>query len=150
MPPARSGVADYAYALAGYLRVHAHIRLNQDGDVNLYHIGNNQLHANIYLRALAEPGVVVLHDAVLHHFALGFLSRTEYVNEFAYNYGQWTRSLAEKLWDERGRSAADSTYFQYPFLKRLAERSRTIVVHNPAAARMVRRHHSSAHVVEIP
>ena len=86
---------------------------------------------------------------MLHHFALGFLSRTEYSNEFVYNYGQWTRSLAEKLWEERGRSAADPAYFQYPLLKRLAERA-ALVVHNPAAARMVRRHHSSTHVVEIP
>src|SRR5207253_9475044 len=39
-------------------------------DIALYHLGNNALHAAIYRRALDEPGVVVLHDAVLQHFLL--------------------------------------------------------------------------------
>ena len=150
LPPARTGVADYAHALARYLRAHADVRLNRDGDVNLYHVGNNQLHAKIYQKALEQPGVVVLHDAVLHHFALGSLSQAEYVAEFLYNYGDWTRSLAERLWQERGRSAADPRYFRYPLLKRLAEHSRTVVVHNAAARRMVQEHHAAANVVEIP
>jgi glycosyltransferase involved in cell wall biosynthesis len=150
MPPARTGVADYSVALVQFLRPHCDIRLNEDGDINVYHIGNNQLHAEIYRRALATPGVVVLHDAVLHHFAMGFFSRTAYVEEFAFNYGSWTRGLAEQLWRERGRSAADPAYFRYPLLKRLVERSRAVVVHNPAAARIVREHHAGATVVEIP
>ena len=37
------------------------------------------------------PGVVVLHDAVLHHFFLGQLSEPDYVDEFVYNYGEWNR-----------------------------------------------------------
>ena len=37
-----------------------------------------------------------LLDAV-QHFALGYFSRDEYINEFAYNYGEWTRDLAATL-----------------------------------------------------
>lgn len=150
MPPARSGVADYAAALLGYLQRRCTLRVNEDGELNLYHIGNNQLHATIYKRALEKPGAVVLHDAVLHHFALGYFTREEYIEEFAYNYGDWTRGIAEQLWVGRGRSAADPVYFRYSLLKRLVERSRLVVVHNPAAARIVRAHHSGANVVEIP
>ena len=150
MPPARTGVADYAHALALQLGRNCRIRINQDGDINLYHVGNNQLHANIYTRALTTPGVVVLHDAVLHHFALGSFSQSQYIEEFVYNYGHWTRQLAERLWAQRARSAADHTYFRYPLLKRLAERSLAVIVHNPAAARIVLEHHSAANVVEIP
>jgi hypothetical protein len=35
-------------------------------------------------------------------------------------------------------------------VKRLAERSRAVIVHNPAAAAIVREHHAAANVIEIP
>src|SRR5205814_1892779 len=41
-------------------------------------------------------------------------------------------------------------YFRYPMLKRIAELSKAIVVHNPAAAEMVRQHATSAAIHEIP
>jgi glycosyltransferase involved in cell wall biosynthesis len=150
-PNAPTGVADYAAALLGALRRHGSVEARAHrADVALYHLGNNQLHGEIYRRALAEPGVVVLHDAVLHHFFLGALDRAEYRNEFVYNYGEWNRSLAEELWRGRASSGFDRRYFDYPMLKRIAERSRAVVVHNPAAARMVREHAPNAPVVEIP
>ena len=90
-----------------------------DADVALYHIGNNHLHCAIYDRALAHPGIVVLHDAVLQHFFLGRLTEQQYVDEFIFNYGEWTRSLAEDLWKHRARSAADPRYFEWPMLKRI-------------------------------
>jgi hypothetical protein len=150
LPPARTGVADYSAALLQALRARATINVNQDGDVNLYHLGNNQLHASIYKRALERPGIVVLHDAVLQHFALGYFARDEYINEFAYNYGEWTRDLAATLWSNRARSGGDSEYFRYPMVKRIAETAKAIIVHNPAAAAVVRNHSATARIVEIP
>jgi glycosyltransferase involved in cell wall biosynthesis len=151
LPPARTGVADYAAALLAALRRHGSVEPHaRHGDVALYHLGNNQLHREIYRRALAQPGVVVLHDAVLHHFFLGSLDRAAYVEEFIFNYGEWHRALAEDLWRSRANSGFDGRYFDYPMLKRIAERSHAVVVHNPAAARMVRRHAPAAAVVEIP
>jgi glycosyltransferase involved in cell wall biosynthesis len=42
------------------------------GDVALYHLGNNpDAHGWILERLRAEPGVVVLHDFVLHHLIAG-------------------------------------------------------------------------------
>ena len=151
LPPARTGVADYAAALLAALRAHDSVEpFARHADVALYHLGNNQLHRQIYHRALAEPGVVVLHDAVLHHFFLGALDRAAYVDEFVYNYGEWHRALAEDLWRTRPSSGLDRRYFAYPMLKRIAERSRAVIVHNPAAAHMVREHAPSATVIEIP
>jgi len=147
LPPVRSGIADYSAAL---LRALPEARVNTDGDVNLYHLGNNQLHAPIYAKALARPGVIVLHDAVLQHFALGYFSYEQYVPEFVYNYGEWNRELAESLWKNRGRSAGDSQYFRYPMLRRIVERSLRVIVHNPAAAAIVRAHCPGARIVEIP
>jgi glycosyltransferase involved in cell wall biosynthesis len=151
LPPARTGVADYGAALLGALRRHGEVRnAPAQCETALYHLGNNALHAGIYRRALEAPGVVVLHDAVLHHFLLGQLPRDAYIEEFAYNYGGWHRSLAEELWVSRAGSGSDSRYFQFPMLKRVAERSRAVVVHNPAAARLVREHAPRTPVVEIP
>ncbi|MBV8846450.1 MAG: glycosyltransferase family 4 protein [Bryobacterales bacterium] len=151
LPPARTGVADYAATLLSALSRYGETTANaHDADVALYHIGNNQLHREIYARAVSRPGVVVLHDAVLHHFFLGTLSRAAYIEEFVYNYGEWNRSLAETLWATRARSAADPRYFEYPMLKRLVCASRAVIVHNPAAARIVRAHNPQARVIEIP
>jgi glycosyltransferase involved in cell wall biosynthesis len=152
LPPARTGVADYAAALLTALRKNGDVQVEAaDADVALYHIGNNDLHREIYKRALAEPGVVVLHDAVLQHFFLGSSpDQASYVEEFVYNYGEWTRSLAGDLWKHRARSAADPRYFNYPMLKRLVETSRAVIVHNPSAAQTVHRHGPRGAVVEIP
>ena len=69
LPPARTGVAEYSFALKKALETTDTIEVNSsNADIDLYHIGNNQLHAAIYQKALSKPGVVVLHDAVLQHF----------------------------------------------------------------------------------
>ena len=150
LPPAPTGVADYAEALLRALRKHGEVAVDAPGDVNLYHVGNNQLHAAIYDRALQEPGVVVLHDAVLQHFLLGRLTDAQYVDEFVFNYGEWLRDFGSQLWRERARSAADPRYFAWPMLKRIAEGARAVVVHNPAAAAIVSKHAPEARIVEIP
>lgn len=152
-PPARTGVAEYSAALfAAMERTNPDIRIlkNAAGERNLYHIGNNGLHREIYHRALASPGVALLHDAVLMHFLLGSLTPEEFVEEFVYNYGEWNRQLAVDLWGGRRQSAVESMYFRYPMLKRIAAASRAIVVHNPEAASIVRSHAPDARVVEIP
>jgi glycosyltransferase involved in cell wall biosynthesis len=151
LPPARTGVADYSAALLAELRRRGSVAVApRRCDVALYHLGNNALHAAIYRRALARPGVVVLHDAVLDHFLLGQLGESAYIEEFVYNYGEWSRDLARELWRERAASGADSRYFDFPMLRRIAERAHAVVVHNPAAAEAVRKHAPGARVVEIP
>ena len=155
MPPARTGVADYSAALLAELRRHGRVNMAPGAppgpcDVALYHLGNNALHAEIYRRALDRPGVVTLHDAVLHHFLLGQLDEPGYIEEFVYNYGEWNRGLARELWRARAASATDRRYFLRPMLRRIAERARAVVVHNQAAARAVKEHAPEARVVEIP
>jgi glycosyltransferase involved in cell wall biosynthesis len=154
MPPDRSGVADYAAGLAEGLRRYAEIRLvNRPGpayDNFLYQVGNNPLHLAAYRGALARPGITVLHDAVLHHLLLGALDEQAYVAEFTYNYGEWMRGLALELWRSRSRSASDARYFSFPMLRRIVERSRAVVVHNPGAGRMVKEAVPEARLALIP
>ncbi len=151
LPPARTGVADYSAALIPELASLCEIAVGaEDAGVCLYHLGNNPLHREIYERSLRCPGVVVLHDTLLHHFFLGFLSRDAYVEEFVYNYGEFRRPQALAMWEGRSRSGDDPRYFECGMLRRVAETARAVVVHNPAAVRIVARHAPGARVVEIP
>jgi glycosyltransferase involved in cell wall biosynthesis len=140
-PGSRSGVADYAETLRKALQHYGTIQADApNSDVHLYHLGNNRLHEGIYALALKTPGVVVLHDAVLHHFMLGTLSREQYMMEWVHNYGVWCRDLGEELWRERAKAAVDSRYFDFPMLRRVVERSTAVIVHNQGAAAMALAH----------
>ena len=144
-------MADYAASLLTALRSLGTVELAPArADVHLYHVANNSLHGGIYARALAAPGVVVLHDALLQHLFMGSLDETGYVDEFVFNYGEWSRDLARELWRGKASSGLRPAYYRYPMLKRLAERSLAVIVHNPAAARIVREHAPHTPVIEIP
>jgi glycosyltransferase involved in cell wall biosynthesis len=150
-PGSHSGVADYAETLRGALaRLTRVERGAAAADIHLYHLGNNRLHQADYARALATPGIVVLHDAVLHHFLLGTCSREQYLAEWIHNYGVWKRDLGEELWRDRARAHADPRYFRFPMLRRIVERSRGVIVHNPGAAAIVGSVNSLTPVAVIP
>ena len=162
LPPAPTGVAEYSARLARELARHIEIDAFDspgarplDGyDACVYQVGNNPLHGAVYDAALAAPGVVVLHDAVLHHLLLGKLSKEEYVEEFVFNYGEWLRDFAAQLWRERATSASQESYFRYPLISRICRCSRGLVVHNGRAGKMAREalgnRNGSVEVVEIP
>ena len=138
-PGSRSGVADYAETLRGALAKFGRVESGATtADVHLYHVGNNRLHDEIYELALHTPGIVVLHDAVLHHFLLGTCTKEQYLAEWIYNYGEWKRDTGEELWRDRARAHIDSRYFRFPMLRRIVESSRGVIVHNPGAAAIVR------------
>jgi glycosyltransferase involved in cell wall biosynthesis len=80
MPPSRSGIADYSAlllpALADRLDVvvarPGRLRRELKADVALYHVGNDaEAHGWIVEALRRRPGVVVLHDFVLHHLVVG-------------------------------------------------------------------------------
>ncbi|MBY0506935.1 MAG: glycosyltransferase family 4 protein [Bryobacteraceae bacterium] len=134
-PAGNSGVADYAKVL--------HAALPPVPGVSVFHVGNNPLHKTLYRRLLTRQDpkrVVILHDAVLHHFLLGTLTEAEYIEEFLYNYGEWHRNLAQDLWARRAQSGAHPEYFRYPMLRRAMEAAQLVIVHNPAAKRLAQEH----------
>src|SRR5688572_29560999 len=76
MPPSKSGIADYSAALVDPLSKLVDLtvfdrqpeRFNPSAfDVALYQIGNNGYHAFVYEQAVQTPGIVVMHEANLHH-----------------------------------------------------------------------------------
>jgi glycosyltransferase involved in cell wall biosynthesis len=79
MPPSRSGIADYSTLLLPALRERIEqVVVVEPGarrpaaDIALYHIGNSPEAHGWIVDALRErPGVVVLHELVLHHLIAG-------------------------------------------------------------------------------
>jgi glycosyltransferase involved in cell wall biosynthesis len=79
MPPSRSGIADYSALLLPALRkrieevvVAERGRRAPAADVALYHVGNDpDAHGWIIDALRRRPGVVVLHEFVLHHLISG-------------------------------------------------------------------------------
>ena len=78
LPPSRSGIADYSTLLLPALRERVDVVVAAQGkrapaaDVALYHVGNDpDAHGWIVDALRKRPGVVVLHEYVLHHLIAG-------------------------------------------------------------------------------
>ena len=78
LPPSRSGIADYSSLLLPALRERIDVVVADPGkrapsaDVALYHVGNDpDAHGWIVDALRRRPGVVVLHEFVLHHLISG-------------------------------------------------------------------------------
>src|SRR5439155_2810764 len=79
LPPERSGIADYSALLLPALARLVDVEVVRRGktrpvaaDVGLYHVGNDpEAHGWIVEALRKRPGVVVLHDFVLHHLVAG-------------------------------------------------------------------------------
>lgn len=139
LPPTKSGVAHYASmllpALAERLDVRAFASLDgyrrADHDAVIYQLGNNPHHEAMYAEAMREPGVVVLHDLVLHHLIVEMtLARGDaagYAAALEASHGPagkaWAWGRAAGLHDEMGN-------FLLPASVELAQRSEAVIVHN--------------------
>ncbi|HEX2059602.1 MAG TPA: glycosyltransferase family 4 protein, partial [Thermoanaerobaculia bacterium] len=147
LPPTRSGVAHYASLLLPALSTHADVRAfatldgyrRADYDHVVYQLGNNPHHERMYREAMREPGVVVLHDLVLHHLIVEMtLARGDvdgYVAAMEANHGP-----AGAAW-ARGRAAGMHTEmanFLMPASIEVARRARAVIVHNAYAASRLR------------
>ncbi|HEV7237815.1 MAG TPA: glycosyltransferase [Thermoanaerobaculia bacterium] len=146
LPPARTGVAHYASMLLPALRnavgsVDAFDSLDDwttgrldDYDYVIYQLGNNPHHELIYAEAMKRPGIVVLHDLVLHHLIVEMtLARGDadaYVAALEANHGApgaaWARGRAAGLHSEMGN-------FLLPASVEVAQRAQSVIVHNQYA-----------------
>src|SRR5262245_55796621 len=78
LPPSRSGIADYSTLLLPALEQRMDVVVARPGgrrpsaDIALYHIGNDpDAHGWIVDALRVKPGVVALHEFVLHHLISG-------------------------------------------------------------------------------
>jgi glycosyltransferase involved in cell wall biosynthesis len=142
LPPTRSGVAHYASMLLPALAPRAEVRAfdslvgyrRADFDAVVYQLGNNPHHEVMYAEAMREPGVVVLHDLVLHHLVVEMtLARGDvdgYVAAMRANHGPagaaWAQGRAVGLHTEIAN-------FLMPASIDVARRSKAVIVHNQYA-----------------
>ncbi len=119
-------------------------------DIALYHIGNNPHHDFVYEAALREPGVVVMHEANLHHL----------IADLTIKRGDWDAYLAECEFNggtaalEHARRARDLAvgpdYDGVAMTRRLLQSARGVIVHSDFVARQMREQGFTGPMATIP
>jgi glycosyltransferase involved in cell wall biosynthesis len=199
VPPAPTGVADYAADVLSLIvdryridvfhdqaapdidrlpracGVHHHSEFTarhaeQAYDACVYQMGNGPAHDFVYEPLARVPGLLVLHDLVLHH-ARGrmFLESPEarayardpgrapardaaasvlarYAAEVGYSYPQ----QADRLLEAQLGTVGDLLPYAYPLFRLPVEASRAVGVHNEFMAAAVREEVPGTEVVRIP
>lgn len=107
-------------------------------DATIYQMGNSAAHAYIYEMLMRHPGVVVMHEFVLHHLRVWMTlnggKRKEYL------------SLMERQHGEEGREAArrvmlgqfPEALFNYPLSEEAIHKATGVIVHSRYMAGLVR------------
>jgi len=161
LPPSRSGIAAFTAELLPVLgrslrivvvvasgrdvveqpgaevisEVEYHRRSALRGVPHLYQLGNSLDHAHVYRAALRVPGIVVLHDVVLHHLVealtLGRGDAAGYESVLAANYGPAGRRLARL---RRLGLFSPSQRFLMPLHRQVLDRAKGVIVHSRFAA----------------
>lgn len=159
LPPARSGIADYSAALLEELKKLVDVEVfsskplsfnPDDFDVALYQVGNNIYHDFCYETALEHPGVVVVHEANLHHL----------IADITIKRGDWDAYLRaiEQEGSEKDRVYAERVrrlevgpdYEGVPMLRGLLSRSKAAIVHSGCVETQLRAAGFSGAMARIP
>jgi glycosyltransferase involved in cell wall biosynthesis len=143
MPPEQSGIADYSALLLPALRERIEVEVVRRGrkraargtDVAIYHVGNNpDAHAWIVDALRKRPGVVVLHDFVLHHLVAGMtVGRRDghgYLDLMEREHGVVGRLLAHGVLDKRIPPLWESRPADFPLPTFVLEHATGLVVHS--------------------
>ncbi|HEX9737198.1 MAG TPA: glycosyltransferase [Thermoanaerobaculia bacterium] len=176
LPPVRSGIADYSAdllpqlarlcdlrlvrlpeqpvdpAIAARHPVVAPERLGEDGRLPCYQMGNNRHHAAVWDLAFEHPGVLTLHDVVLHHLLVERTLRrgdvAAYRRELAAEHG-WIGDAAARPRQWPG-GWGDAALFALPAHRRLAAAQRGVLVHSEWAAEWLREEVPGVAVAPVP
>lgn len=180
LPPQRSGIADYSAELLPVLARHLEVEPFVDEGVKvdpeiaarfpvrgdqafpalwgcgryeavLYHIGNNpDYHARTWRMLLRIPGIVVLHEPMLHHLVRGMtLARGDlagYVEEMRYAYGRTGESLARRSLG----TGIPVDVWRYPLFERVVDASLGLLVHNDCTRDRVLASRPGTRIVKVP
>jgi glycosyltransferase involved in cell wall biosynthesis len=150
-PPERSGIADYSALLLPALaeRIGVDVvrrgsrRPRRGADISLYHIGNDpDAHGWIVEALRRRPGVVVLHDFVLHHLVAGMtLGRGDgggYLDAMQREAGAVGRMLAHGVIDELLPPLWEDRAADYPLAGEVLAPANGLIVHSDYVERLVR------------
>jgi glycosyltransferase involved in cell wall biosynthesis len=149
LPPSRSGIADYSTLLLPALRERVDVVVAEQGkrapaaDVALYHVGNDPDAHGWILDALKErPGVVVLHEYVLHHLIAGTtIGRGDgrgYLDAMERELGVAGRLLGLGVLDNLLPLLWETQPERFPLSGVVLDRARGLIVHSDYVAERAR------------
>jgi glycosyltransferase involved in cell wall biosynthesis len=159
--PIESGISDYSEELLPYLGQYAEISLfvergvtpanpqlrrhlavhtldelpalhrKRPFDAIIYHLGNSPAHGAIYELAQRLPGIVVLHEWVLHHLKLWHAAERRkdigvYLREMQQRYG----AAGERVARQMSRGQLQDAAFRFPLVEDLIERADGLIGHS--------------------
>ena len=166
LPPERSGIADYSAMLLPELEKRIDVEVVRRGrrrarrpgrraDVALYHVGNDpEHHAWIVEELRRQPGVVVLHDFVLHHLIAGMtVGRGDgggYLDAMQREAGAVGRMLAHGVIDGLLPPAWERRAAEYPLTGEVLVEASGVIVHSVYVERLVREYGFTGPVWRIP
>jgi len=143
LPPERSGIADYSAHLLPALEERIEVEVVKRGrtraargtDLSLYHVGNNpDAHGWIVDALRKRPGVVVLHDFVLHHLIAGLtIGRRDghgYLDAMEREGGVVARLLAHGVLDKRIPPLWESRPEEFHLAGEVLELATGLIVHS--------------------
>ena len=150
LPPSRSGIADYSALLVPALarRVdlvavrRGRFRREPKAEVALYHVGNDPAEHGWIVAALRRrPGIVVLHEFVLHHLVSGITLARGDLDAYAAALERETpggRKLAQAVADGRIRPLWETRPQDFPLAGEILDLSTGLVVHSRHVAERAR------------
>jgi glycosyltransferase involved in cell wall biosynthesis len=163
MPPSRSGIADYSALLLPELSKRIEVVVARPGrfrrdpaaDVALYHVGNDaEAHGWIVEALRRRPGVVVLHDFVLHHLVVGLTfargDAAGYLAAMEREAGLVGRLLAYAVLDNKLPPLWETRPEDYPLTGEILEHATGLVVHSHYVEDRVRGIGYDGPIVRIP
>ena len=151
MPPETSGIADYSALLVPALGRRVELTVAKRGskrpprgsDVALYHVGNDPKAHGWILDALRRtPGVVVLHEFVLHHLVSGAtLARGDakaYLDALERDGGLVARLLGHAVIEQRIPPLWESRAADFPLAGAVLDHATALIVHSHYVERRAR------------
>ena len=143
LPPSRSGIADYSALLLPALAERVDVVVARRGrfrrepkaDVCLYHVGNDPAEHGWIVEALRRrPGIVVLHEFVLHHLVSGItLARGDvegYLAALERDAGLVGRLLGHAAIDERIKPLWETRPQDFPLSGEILDLATGLIVHS--------------------
>ena len=175
LPPTRSGIADYSRDLLPGLAPLCDLRvirledqpvsdeierrwspvradqLGAGGRLPLYQMGNNRHHIEVWKLAHRLPGVLTLHDLVLHHLLIELTLAEDdfdgYLERLEADHGWWAGPVAEA---RRDVDPGNAGVFALPARRSLLRSQRGVLVHSRWAEQSLRESDPDVEVRVIP
>ncbi len=175
LPPVRTGIAEYSVDLLPYLAEVCDLRvvqlpgqaldrelarqwnpvtwdrLGEEGRLPVYQMGNNEHHAEVARLAREKPGVMTLHDLVLHHFLVEHSLKVQKWEPFYETLSADHGWVGEKAaMPRRWGGYGDAALFELPARRGLLRSQKGILVHSEWAQRELLEEQDDLRVAVIP